>query len=150
MIQIILVAVDGSDPAGRGIDLAADLAARCGASLVLLHVQSQADAQALADARAHFSELEHSDLTETEMARAVGAALLAQAELRARAAGATSVQTRQREGDAAQEILDVADICGADIVVTGRRGLGRVAELMLGSVSHEVAQKARCACLTVA
>lgn len=149
MIQSLLVAVDGSDAAGRALDLAADLAARCGASLVLLHVQSPAAVRELAAAHAQFAALEHSALSEAEMARAVGAELLAQAELRARAAGATSVETQQREGEAAEQILDVAAICGADIVVTGRRGLGRVAELMLGSVSHEVAQKARCACLTV-
>jgi len=38
MIKTILVATDGSDHAGKAVDLAADIAAKYGARLVLLHV----------------------------------------------------------------------------------------------------------------
>jgi nucleotide-binding universal stress UspA family protein len=44
------------------------------------------------------------------------------------------------DGRPASEITRVADEEGADVVVVGRRGRGGVAELLLGSVSHEVAQ----------
>jgi nucleotide-binding universal stress UspA family protein len=40
------------------------------------------------------------------------------------------------DGRAAGVLLDVADREGADLVVTGRRGLNTLGELMLGSVSH--------------
>lgn len=43
-----------------------------------------------------------------------------------------------RDGRPAQVIADIADREDADVVVVGRRGRGGMAELLLGSVSHEL------------
>jgi nucleotide-binding universal stress UspA family protein len=43
------------------------------------------------------------------------------------------------DGSPAGSIIDVAKREEADLVVTGRRGLGGFAELLLGSTSHELA-----------
>jgi nucleotide-binding universal stress UspA family protein len=43
------------------------------------------------------------------------------------------------EGRPATVIAEVAEAEGADLVVVGRRGRGTVTELLLGSVSHELA-----------
>ena len=40
MIRSVLVAVDGSEPGGRALDLAGGIAAKCDAALTLLHVQA--------------------------------------------------------------------------------------------------------------
>jgi nucleotide-binding universal stress UspA family protein len=47
-------------------------------------------------------------------------------------------QTRMEDGRAASVINRVADEVNADVIVVGRRGRGGVAELVLGSVSHEL------------
>lgn len=43
-----------------------------------------------------------------------------------------------QDGRPASVVLDVADKEKAELVVVGRRGRGEVAELLLGSVSHEI------------
>ena len=60
-----------------------------------------------------------------------------------------SVRTVVHEGDPASAILAVAKEADADLIVMGRRGLGDLAGLLLGSVSQKVTHLAECACLTV-
>ena len=46
------------------------------------------------------------------------------------------------EGDAAEEILGLARLRDADLIVVGSRDLGRVAGAVLGSVSHAIVDNA--------
>jgi nucleotide-binding universal stress UspA family protein len=54
-----------------------------------------------------------------------------------------------RAGDPAQEIISVADDRGADLIVTGTRGLGGIDRLLLGSVARNVITHARCSVLVL-
>jgi len=49
-----------------------------------------------------------------------------------------SYRTVMEDGRPASLIGQVADKADADVIVVGRRGRGEVAELLLGSVSHEL------------
>lgn len=52
-------------------------------------------------------------------------------------------RTIMEDGRPASVIAKVADSVDADVIVVGRRGRGGVAELVLGSVSHELVLHAR-------
>jgi nucleotide-binding universal stress UspA family protein len=55
-----------------------------------------------------------------------------------------------REGDPAEELLEVARAANADLVVVGRRGTDFVARTLLGSVAGRVVEHAPCDVLVVA
>ena len=55
-----------------------------------------------------------------------------------------------RDGDPKREILDAAREIGADLIVTGVRGMGGFRGLVLGSVSRAISKAASCSTLVVA
>jgi nucleotide-binding universal stress UspA family protein len=63
--------------------------------------------------------------------------------------GVASVKRVSTMGRPAQVVLDAVKEAAADLVVVGSRGRGRMAELMLGSVSHRVLLHAPCSTLIV-
>jgi nucleotide-binding universal stress UspA family protein len=170
MIGTILVAVDGSDHAEHALDLAADMAGKYDAHLVVLHVFME---QAASEELARFAEIEHlgqevrqslSTLQTSAVGRtltyaerrvphsvvdAIGHMVADQAVLAARQCGAANVTSRIEDGDAATSILDAAEQERADLIVMGSRGLGHLRGMLLGSVSHKVAQLATCPVLLV-
>jgi nucleotide-binding universal stress UspA family protein len=61
----------------------------------------------------------------------------------------TRYRAVMEDGRAASVISRVAQAEGADIIVVGRRGRGGVAELILGSVSHELVLRSRIPVLVI-
>ena len=149
MITQILVAVDGSDHASRAVDLAADLAERYGAGLTLLHVMSEVGSAAIPPELSEYARLEHVRVTERDLFKSAASAIVHAAAERVASAGHPRPKTRIAEGHAAQEIIDAAEDIDADMIVMGRRGLGGVQSLLLGSTSHKVAHAAPCTVVTV-
>ncbi len=148
-IRHILVPLDGSKHAERALDLAGDLAGRYGAALTLLHVLPHDVAGHRLDELKRYAESEHMKVTVAELIRRAADELLERADKQARKAGAKEVTLLAEEGEAAGVISEHARIHKVDLIVMGRRGLGDLEGLLLGSVSHKVAQLAPCACLTV-
>ncbi|MGB8622972.1 MAG: universal stress protein [Paracoccaceae bacterium] len=175
MTRHILVATDGSEAASRAVETAAELAAKLGAKLTVGHVLMHREPP---EGLEHMAEVEHmvkqtshaalspapddmpgtmttlfkasEDAAHTaRIVAALGDSIVTHAAERARKIGATDVDTRVANGDYAEAILDIAKSEGADMIVLGRRGLGRFKRLLQGSVSNKIISHADCAVLTV-
>ena len=170
----IVVAADGSEASNRAVDLAAELSAKLGRDLCIVHVMLHgrptaefrhfAETEGLVEAAADragvqggsslasLSGLFASAADEIQTAKltvALGEEVAATAKTRAEDAGARKVTTRICAGDCADEILDVAEAEEAFMIVMGRHGLGRMREALLGSVSQKVLHHAPCTVVIV-
>jgi nucleotide-binding universal stress UspA family protein len=79
----------------------------------------------------------------------LGEEILRRAADRAKEMGVTQVETVSAQGDPADAILDMAEAAGADMIVLGHRGLGRLKTMLLGSVALKVTQHAPCTVVSV-
>lgn len=141
----ILVATDGSDDANRAVDYAAELAKDAGAELVVVNVS---DGYGLpGEIFNQFTRAQHAWLD--EMLESASAEILNGARARAQAVGVASVQLESRRGVPAQTIIDIAAEKQADAIVVGKRGAGRVAGMLLGSVSQKLVSLAPCVVIVV-
>lgn len=129
--QQIIVPVDGSESANRAAAFAANLAYCSEAALILLHVLPEAEA----------STSEQAEQAAAVFQRCREAMLLIR---RALSTAGTPIEERVLRGDPAKVILDLAQQQPEAMIVMGRRGLSRVRELLLGSVSEQVLRQARC------
>jgi nucleotide-binding universal stress UspA family protein len=75
--------------------------------------------------------------------------LLGPAESIAKTAGVRTVVREVLTGDPAECLLDYTRDRAIDLAVLGRRGLGRVRGLLMGSVSSKMSSLAECPVLTV-
>ncbi|MGG1516440.1 universal stress protein [Paenibacillus oryzisoli] len=66
----------------------------------------------------------------------------ARAKIKRKISNFTNVHIEVRKGGVAKQILQYAKEVDADLIVIGSRGLNSLGELVLGSVSHNVAQHA--------
>ena len=149
MGKTILVAVDGSTHATAAVDAACELAAALDAKLTFLNVMTRAGSARVPPELADYARMEHVFLTEAEVLRSVSDEILQTARLRAQGKGVGAVETVAELGDPASRIVDYARSHAVDLIVMGRRGLGDLAGLLRGSVSHKVGHLANCPCLTV-
>jgi nucleotide-binding universal stress UspA family protein len=130
----ILVATDGSDGADRAVDYAAHLTKNDGADLLIVNVIGS---EGILDNV--FSRITNAQQTWfKEMFASESAEILTKARDRARTIGVSKIQIESRTGNLAQTIIEVAREKKADAIVVGRRGAGRIAGLLLGSLSQKL------------
>lgn len=138
----IVVGFDGSPDASRALDVAMDHAADDG----VVHVVTAFDRPSRAEAErlvaALPAEFKYLDLDETPRG------YLRSAEERLEARGISHVGHFVEEHPAAA-ILDIAEEVGADLIVVGTRGLGRIERFVRGSVSARIANHARTSLMMV-
>ncbi|NBC97060.1 MAG: universal stress protein [Deinococcus-Thermus bacterium] len=169
MARKILIATDGSELGTEALDAAAELSAKLDRDLCIVHVLLRGrptEELIRMDESAHMIEVlgrpsiferaggrsflrsAEEDHAAARAVAALGEEVLSRAKARAVRAGARNVTTAMREGDRAEEILSVAEAEGAEMIVMGRRGLGRRG-VALGSVSRKVLDHAPCKVLVV-
>jgi nucleotide-binding universal stress UspA family protein len=146
VIGKILVAVDGSPAATRALTLGADIALRYGARLHVVHVMTEVS---VPEGFEEFARIERLDPPLWAELGRVGDEILAAARADATAKGVRDVRTLVLTGDPAEQLLRYAHDHGVDLIVLGRRGLGRVQGLLMGSVSVKVSSLAECPVVTV-
>lgn len=142
----ILVAVDGSENAGRAVQFAIELARNFDSEVTILSVYR------------HTSHMESSlSLVRTrqvptppdEVMHDLAQEAVDWAAERFSEAGLERVETMIRRGPPARTIVQTAKKHDIDAIVLGTRGLGDVEGFFLGSVSHKVNALADCTCITV-
>ncbi len=147
-MERIIAAVDGSAASLKAVAVAADLASKYGAELILLTVTRGLSAAQTAELETIIRQ-EQIDMPVGELATADAENILADARRYAQANGAGRVTICSSSGDPAEQIIAQANGRRADLIVVGSRGYGRMVGLLLGSVAQEVVAHASCPVLVV-
>ena len=138
MISTIAVGTDGSGTATEAVRMAADLARRFGAKLVLVSAfQGKGEPVGRSGASV---ELQWATSPSAQVRE-----ILARSEADLRHEG-IDCSTLVDEGDPAEVLVRLATECGADLLVIGNKGMHR---RVLGSVPNTVTRKAPCSVLVV-
>jgi nucleotide-binding universal stress UspA family protein len=85
-----------------------------------------------------YARLEQIVITQRELLESIGGRVVAEAAKRVVERGGHVDETKVLVGSPAQQIVEYAREHDADVIVMGRRGLGDVSGLLMGSVSHKV------------
>jgi len=139
MVSTIAVGVDGSKTAAKAVEMAAEIARRFEARVVLLSAVDDSTATSAGQAV---------DTVELDWASnpSVGVQqVLAATASRLRRQG-LDCSTLVDEGDPGEVLVRLAEECGADLLVVGNKGMQR---RILGSVPNRVTHTARCSVLVV-
>ena len=140
-LKTILLATDGSADAAVAGTVAADLAARTGAPLHVVH------AWQVVLPSAEYVAMVNDDMV--HLAEEAAQGTLQTAVDRLAAEGATVAGAHLRNGYPPDEIVSLARELGAGLLAIGSRGLGRVQRLVMGSVSEGVVHHAPCPVLVL-
>jgi nucleotide-binding universal stress UspA family protein len=138
--QTVVVGTDGSESSLRAVDRAGAIAAEYGSTLIIatahLAVPEEEGRYAIPPGSDHGQDY-----------RTVGEApfyaILREAAIRARKAGATKVEEKSIVGAPIAALVQLAEETSADLLVIGNVGLSSVAGRLLGSVPSEVSRKAK-------
>lgn len=137
-MESMLLAVDGSEHSDRAARLAAELSRAFGAYVDVIHVV-QERVVLPAGAIHEYARLENLYLTEKDALESVGRGVEEEAARIVREGGGKIRHERVVVGIPAYEIVAAAKQHDVDCIVMGRRGLGDMKGLFLGSVSHKIA-----------
>lgn len=140
----VVIALDGSEDSlaamGRSMDLLGLKDRKV--DITLTSVVNISAALKVISPVTFLSALEDNLMMESEAMLAAAAASLDRE-------GVSGVATQLKNGDPASEIIAVAEKQNAQLIVTGAKGRGAVAQMIMGSVSDRVSSHAPCSTLVV-
>ena len=140
------MAIDGSEHADKALEFTLDLAEKYSATVTIINVFQVPMPGYLGESFAYPIAL--ADFTKE--VKAVHEKILSKALKRAKELKSNlKISTMLKEGRPADEIVETAKEGNFDLIVMGHRGLGKVKEFFLGSVSDRVADEAHCPVLIV-
>jgi nucleotide-binding universal stress UspA family protein len=146
LITKILVAIDGSEHADKALGFALDLAEKYSATITLVNVFQVPMFGYLGEPFAYPALLaEFTNEVKRMHEQILSKALKKAKELKPN----LKISTVLEEGRPSDKIVETAKEGNFDLIVMGHRGLGRVKEFFLGSVSDRVADEAHCPVLIV-
>lgn len=147
MFRQIIVGLDGSEKSKKAARVGYDLAKHYSGTVTLVHVpHAETAAFVVGAVSGYHAAITKPSFDEIEKA---GQKVLDEALLIAADMGFEAVKTHMPHGDAATEILLHADEVGADLIITGRRGLSAISSMVLGSTTQRINHTAKCACLSM-
>jgi nucleotide-binding universal stress UspA family protein len=154
VFERILVPLDGSEHSQRALETAIQIGRKFRSEIVLLHVYSVTVTPVIVPEPTTVTPVGVPVATSAEVAKMVDAArdvgreILAEGKRNVETEG-IEVETVLREGNSVQEIVKLAKEGQFSLVVVGARGIHRIREILMGSVSEGVAKNAPCPVLVV-
>jgi nucleotide-binding universal stress UspA family protein len=146
MYQKLCVAIDGSDSSKLAIENAAQIAQAFNAQLLLLHVIRPMKIPVELERFLKADDLKQIRANALgDVAREIISKAIEQAEK----LGAKDIIHKVVEGDPATMIVKSAEKYGAQLIVMGTRGLGKVEGALIGSISRKVANHTQASMLIV-
>lgn len=145
----ILVPLDGSEHSLRALEIAIQIAKKFEGRITLIHVYSVSVrpvviAEPTTLTPPSVPTMPPADFSKViEAARKAGNTILANGEDKVKAEG-IPVETLLKEGHNVKQILKTARDGEFDLIVMGARGVSRIREMLLGSVSDGVIRNASC------
>lgn len=133
MFERILVAVDGSKHSDAAFDVAIEMMRKFGSHLFVLHAFPGTTGPILV------VSTPEEDTFQDEAKE-----ILRSYEKKINSSDLPNVKMLLSKGDAARRILETAKEENCDLIILGRRGKGTWDDLLLGSVSHKVTNRAEC------
>lgn len=147
MFSKIVIGLDGSDHSHNALRVACELAHKFHSELHLVHTPQPEMLGYATGAMAGYHAV--AVIPDPEELKEAGEKVLSAGQEIVNEAGLPTAETHMKRGDPADEIIRCAETCGADLIVTGRRGLGAIGAFVQGSTTQRVNHKATCACLSV-
>jgi len=154
LFEKILVPLDGSEHSLKALEIAIQIAKKFDGKITLIHVYSVTIRPVIMPEPTTLTPPMIPAMTPAEVSKAVeatrkaGASILTDGEQKVKAEE-VQVEKILEEGHTVQEIVKTAKEGKFDLIVIGGRGISKIRELLLGSVTDGVIHHAPCPVLVI-